>query len=80
MLFHIMLKLKIIVKPIEGQVDDLIERIRKVVENNGKILVSTLTKKLAQEITDYFISIPWVVENRIEVKAVPETSGSVGRK
>ena len=48
---------RITVKPVEGQVDDLIARIREVVERKGKILVSTLTKRLAQDITDHFVSI-----------------------
>lgn len=48
---------EIIIKPVDTQVDDLIGRVREVVEHGGKILVGTLTKRLAQELTDYFQSL-----------------------
>ena len=41
------------VKKIEGQVDDLYDQIIKVVEDKGKILVTTLTKKMAESLTEY---------------------------
>ena len=44
---------KIIVKPIDGQIDDLIKNINEVIENNSRALVTTLTKKMAEELTSY---------------------------
>jgi len=44
---------EISVRPIENQIDDLINEIRHVVENNQKILVTTLTKKMAESLTNY---------------------------
>ena len=41
------------IRPIEGQVDDLIGEIRNVVKNNNRVLVTTLTKKMAENLTDY---------------------------
>jgi len=46
---------KIDVKPIEGQMDDLLIRVRKTVENGNRVLVTTLTKKMAQDLTDYLL-------------------------
>lgn len=42
------------VKPTINQVDDLMEEIRKRVEKNQRILVTTLTKKMAEELTEYY--------------------------
>lgn len=44
---------KIIVKPVEGQIDDLLEEIRVRVALNARVLVTTLTKKMAEDLTDY---------------------------
>lgn len=44
---------EITVKPVTGQVDDLIGEIRKVTGNKGRVLVTTLTKKMAENLTDY---------------------------
>ncbi len=41
------------VRPTEGQIDDLISEIRKTVKNSGKVLVTTLTKRMAEDLTDY---------------------------
>ena len=41
------------VKPVENQVDDLIEQIRQRVEKNERVLVTTLTKKMAEDLTSY---------------------------
>ena len=41
------------VKPINGQVDDLYVQLQKVTANNGKVLVTTLTKKMAESLTEY---------------------------
>jgi excinuclease ABC subunit B len=45
---------EVVVKPTEGQIDDLLEEIRLRVERNERVLVTTLTKKLAEELTDFF--------------------------
>jgi excinuclease ABC subunit B len=45
------------VRPTRGQVDDLIEEIRKRVEKGARILVTTLTKKMAEDLTDYLIEM-----------------------
>jgi excinuclease ABC subunit B len=44
---------QIVVKPVEGQIDDLLESIRLRVERNERILVTTLTKKMSEDLTDY---------------------------
>jgi excinuclease ABC subunit B len=44
---------KITVKPVEGQIDDLLARIRKRAENGERVLVTTLTKRMAEDLTDY---------------------------
>ncbi|MEO7017829.1 MAG: excinuclease ABC subunit UvrB [Leifsonia sp.] len=44
---------EIVVKPTKGQIDDLLEEIRQRVERNERVLVTTLTKKMAEELTDY---------------------------
>ncbi len=41
------------VRPIEGQIDDLLAEIRKVTEEKNKVLVTTLTKRMAEDLTDY---------------------------
>jgi len=43
----------IVVKPVEGQIDDLLEQIRLRVAKNERILVTTLTKKMSEDLTDY---------------------------
>ncbi len=48
---------EIIVKPVEGQVDDLVEEIRACAENGERVLVTTLTKRMAEELTDYLLSL-----------------------
>jgi excinuclease ABC subunit B len=44
---------KIVVKPVDGQIDDLLEEIRARVTRDERILVTTLTKKMAEDLTDY---------------------------
>src|SRR5690606_13419639 len=44
---------KIVVKPTEGQIDDLLHEIRLRVERDERILVTTLTKKMAEDLTEY---------------------------
>ena len=41
------------VRPVEGQIDDLVGEVNKEVEKRNKILVTTLTKRMAEELTDY---------------------------
>ena len=44
---------EIIVKPVEGQIDSLLGEINKTVESDGRVLVTTLTKKMAESLTTY---------------------------
>ena len=44
---------EVFVRPVEGQIDDLISEIRKETENKNKVLVTTLTKRMAEDLTDY---------------------------
>lgn len=46
---------ELVVKPSEGQIDDLIEEIRKRVEKKERVLVTTLTKRMAENLTDYLL-------------------------
>ena len=55
---------EIVVRPIDGQVDDLIGEIRETVAKDGKVLVTTLTTKMAEDLTDY------LAENGIRVKYI----------
>ena len=41
------------VRPVEGQIDDLISEVNKEIEKHNKILVTTLTKRMAEDLTDY---------------------------
>jgi excinuclease ABC subunit B len=50
------------VRPIEGQIDDLYGEINKCVENNERVLVTTLTIKMAEDLTDFF------KEHRVKAK------------
>ena len=44
---------KIVIKPIRGQIDDLLEEINIRAERNERVLVTTLTKKMSEDLTDY---------------------------
>ena len=48
---------KIEVKPVTNQIDDLLEQIRKRVEKKERVLVTTLTKKMAEDLTEYLKSL-----------------------
>ncbi|MBT5925402.1 MAG: excinuclease ABC subunit UvrB [Verrucomicrobia bacterium] len=48
---------EIVVRPLKGQIDDLIEEARKRVELKERVLVTTLTKRSAEELTDYLSEI-----------------------
>jgi excinuclease ABC subunit B len=45
---------QLVVKPTKGQIDDLLEEIRVRAERDERVLVTTLTKKMAEELTEYF--------------------------
>ncbi len=44
---------EVFVRPVEGQIDDLIGEIRKETDKGNKVLVTTLTKRMAEDLTDY---------------------------
>lgn len=48
---------KVEVRPIEGQIDDLIGEINKRTERNERVLITTLTKKMSEDLTDYLKDI-----------------------
>ena len=44
---------EIFVRPVEGQIDDLVSEVNKEVANHHKVLITTLTKRMAEDLTDY---------------------------
>ena len=44
---------KVEVRPIEGQIDDLVAEVNKEIEKKNKVLITTLTKRMAEDLTDY---------------------------
>lgn len=48
---------KVVVKPTKGQIDDLIASIRQRTEADERVLVTTLTKKMAEDLTDYLLEM-----------------------
>ena len=48
---------KVVVKPTKGQIDDLIGEIRTRTERDERVLVTTLTKKMAEDLTDYLLEL-----------------------
>jgi len=48
---------KIVVKPIKGQIDDLVNEIKIRAEKNERVLVTTLTKKMSEDLTDYMLGL-----------------------
>ncbi|WP_217439744.1 excinuclease ABC subunit UvrB [Nocardia barduliensis] len=48
---------KVVVKPTKGQIDDLIHEIRQRTERDERVLVTTLTKKMAEDLTDYLLGL-----------------------
>jgi excinuclease ABC subunit B len=48
---------EVVVKPTEGQIDDLVHEIRVRVEKDERVLVTTLTKKMSEDLTDYFLEL-----------------------
>ncbi len=53
---------EIVVKPVRTQVDDLLEEIRKVLERHERTLVTTLTKRMAEDLTEYYRELGIKVE------------------
>ncbi|EHR62275.1 excinuclease ABC subunit UvrB [Saccharomonospora cyanea] len=48
---------EVVVKPTEGQIDDLVHEIRVRAEKDERVLVTTLTKKMAEDLTDYLLEL-----------------------
>ncbi|KZX10939.1 excinuclease ABC subunit UvrB [Methanobrevibacter filiformis] len=48
---------KVILRPVKGQVDDLLGEVRKRTENNQRTLVTALTKRMSEDLTDYYAKI-----------------------
>jgi excinuclease ABC subunit B len=48
---------EVVVKPTKGQIDDLVHEIRVRAERNERVLVTTLTKKMAEDLTDYLLEL-----------------------
>ena len=65
---------EVTVRPVEGQVDDLMEEIRRTVEREERVLVTTLTVKMAEDLTDYLAS------NGIRVKYIHHTVETMERQ
>jgi len=48
---------EVLLRPTTGQIDDLLERVRETAEHGGRVLVTTLTKKMAEDLTDYLLEL-----------------------
>ncbi len=48
---------EIVVKPTKGQIDDLIDQIKSRIQSDARILVTTLTKKMAEDLTEYLLEM-----------------------
>ena len=48
---------EVVVKPTKGQIDDLMEQVRITTEKGDRVLVTTLTKKMAEDLTDYLLEL-----------------------
>lgn len=48
---------EVIIKPTEGQIDDLVHEIRERAERDERVLVTTLTKKMSEDLTDYLLEL-----------------------
>jgi len=48
---------QVVVKPTKGQIDDLVHEIRERAERNERVLVTTLTKKMSEDLTDYLLEL-----------------------
>ncbi|MFU8839655.1 MAG: excinuclease ABC subunit UvrB [Nitriliruptoraceae bacterium] len=63
----------VVVKPTTGQIDDLMEQVRRRTEAGQRVLVTTLTKKMAEDLTDYLL------ENGIRVRYLHSDINTVER-
>jgi excinuclease ABC subunit B len=48
---------EVVIRPVEGQVDDLVGEMRRFVENGFRVLVTTLTKRMAEDLTKYLLEL-----------------------
>jgi len=48
---------EVVVKPTKGQIDDLVHEIKERAERNERVLVTTLTKKMSEDLTDYLLEL-----------------------
>jgi excinuclease ABC subunit B len=48
---------QVVIRPTKGQIDDLVHEIRERAERNERVLVTTLTKKMAEDLTDYLLEL-----------------------
>ncbi len=46
---------EVVIRPTKGQIDDILAEIAKVVEADGRVLITTLTKKMSEDLTDYLL-------------------------
>ncbi|MDE7394969.1 MAG: excinuclease ABC subunit UvrB [Clostridiales bacterium] len=64
---------EVTVRPTEGQIDNLLEEIRHTVERGGRVLVTTLTKRMAESLTDY------LAEHGVKVNYLHSDIGTMER-
>ena len=48
---------KVVVKPVEGQIDDLLAEIKTEIANHNKVMVTTLTKRMEEDLTEYLKNV-----------------------
>src|SRR5690606_29323379 len=48
---------EVVVKPVQGQIDDLIDEIEQVVSRDERVLITTLTKRMAEDLTQYLTEV-----------------------
>ena len=58
---------EVVVRPVEGQIDDLIGEINKEISQKNKVLVTTLTKRMAEDLTDYMREVGIIRDMRLDV-------------
>ena len=65
---------QIIIRPVDNQIDNLVSEINKRVENNSRVLVTTLTKRMAEDLTDYLAGVGIKVRYmHSEIKTIERT-------
>jgi len=57
---------EVMVRPTKGQIDDLVEEINKRIERDQRVLVTTLTKKMAEDLSDYLLELGLRVRYRAD--------------